>query len=369
MADNFGSIWSKYHVEVVKDCMKYRNSSKVFDNSTIVRRLSRLPQPEQRTQEWFDMRREMITASSAATLIPKQKKYMKEYLEEYDLMDDFKEHPTKGCNPYSNRDDFFIDKCGFRTFFGNVATFWGQKYEKVAENIYSRHIGEKIIEFGLVPHPSLCYLGASPDGISETGKMLEIKVPWRRTITGIPPIYYWVQVQLQLEVCDLEICDFVECKMSEYNLEEEWLKDRNATQKGLILCIGEEKYEYPPVDMTNAHDLLSWANIYAANTPKGVESVHKIYWRLDKICITRIHRNRKWFKRVQPVFYKGHVELKWHQNDKARTLLKKKEKNEVSKKSLDLRPFMIPSTTTKSMIACGGLTDSESESEIEINCG
>ena len=40
--------------------------------------IANLPQPEQRTQEWFDMRKNMITASSAAQAIgenpyPKQK--------------------------------------------------------------------------------------------------------------------------------------------------------------------------------------------------------------------------------------------------------------------------------------------------------
>lgn len=359
-------ILPDYHNEFLKDYLFYKDSSIVSSQPVIVKRLQRLPQPEQRSEAWYAMRKEMITASSAATLIPKTRKNMKEYIESYNLVESFKEDTGKGCNPYSNRNEFFLDKCGHRAFFGNDATRWGQKYEDVVQAIYSRHINEVIHNFGLIPHSTLYYLGASPDGISESGIMLEIKVPMSRKITGIPPIYYWVQVQLQLEVCNLEVCDFVECKISEYNLEEEWLEDTTAEQKGMILCIGDQKYEYPPVHMTDPQDLLEWADQYAANAPEGVEMVHKVYWRLDQICITRIHRSRSWFRRVRPFFYASHLELKWHQKDNAETLLKQKGQQQEKRRTLDLRPFMLTATTTKSLIQDGGFTDSESESEDEL---
>ena len=362
------NILSGYHNEFINDYMNYKNSIKVLDPATIVQRLRRIPQPEQRSDAWFALRKEMITASSAATLIPKKKKYMKEYLEQYNLYDSFKDDPSKGFNPYSNRREFFLDKCGHRTFFGNEATRHGQKFEDVACAIYSRHINEHIYEFGLIPHPILHYIGASPDGISESGIMLEIKVPMRRKITGIVPVVYWVQVQLQLEVCNLEICDFVECKLLDYENEEEWQNDTVAEQKGLILRIGEDKYAYPPVHMTAPEDLLVWANEYATNSSEGVETVHKVYWKLEQICITRIHRSREWFRRIRPIFYASHLELKWHQRNGAKELLKEKE---IARKTLDLRPYMLESTTVKSMISATGFTDSEdsedSESEGEMD--
>ena len=62
--------------------------------------------------------------------------------------------------------------------------------------------------------------------------MLEIKCPNRRRIKlnldepitdlilgskkGICPSYYWCQVQLQLNCCDLDECDFWQCEIIEY---------------------------------------------------------------------------------------------------------------------------------------------------------
>lgn len=348
------SLLPEYYTEFLKDLVYFKgDTSKVLEPKIIVQRLRRLTQPEQLSEQWYSMRREMITASSAAALIPKQKKYMKPYYREYRLPEVFPDSPAqrqkqaaKGCNPYSSRREYFLTKCGHRSFQGNAATRWGQKYEDVVQAIYSRHIGEHIYNFGLLPHPYLKYLGASPDGISENGTMLEIKVPYRRTITGIPPIYYWIQVQLQLEVCQLEQCAFVECKISEYDSEEKWLaedpSDIPGGQKGLILQTGQDTYKYPPCDMTKPDDLLTWAR---ENTARNSGNKN-VYWRLDQICITMIRRDRKWFKRIRPCLYFGYLELRRHQKNNAADLLKDPSK------TLDLRQYVNPAVdaSTKSVI-------------------
>jgi hypothetical protein len=53
-------------------------------------------------------------------------------------------------------------------------------------------------------------LGASPDGVTEDGLLIEIKCPLTRKIEKKVPSYYLPQVQLQLEITDLEECDFVQ---------------------------------------------------------------------------------------------------------------------------------------------------------------
>ena len=55
--------------------------------------------------------------------------------------------------------------------------------------------------------------------------MLEIKCPPKRQFTNEVPRHYWMQMQGQLEVCDLEECDFLECKLVEYADEEEYYED------------------------------------------------------------------------------------------------------------------------------------------------
>ena len=84
----------------------------------------------------------------------------------------------------------------------------------------------ELFEFGSIPHPELHMVSASPDGITPKGVMIEIKVPIKRHITGIPPIYYWIQMQQQMQVCNLDRVDFVECKITEYLNKNDFLKDR-----------------------------------------------------------------------------------------------------------------------------------------------
>lgn len=210
-------------------------------------------QYKQRSEEWYLQRKKIITASEASSCLAKTPDIMNPYLLSYnkEKMNEISETPkiinffleeqpqpqqettktnnnnvvelpsldTKGCNPYMNIKEFYLKKCGHVPFKGNIATRHGQKYEDVASNIYSLLFNKKILEFGLLKHNDLHWLGASPDGITEDGIMLEIKCPYRRNITGIAPFYYWVQVQLQLEVCDLTFCDFLECILDQSELQ------------------------------------------------------------------------------------------------------------------------------------------------------
>ena len=78
-----------------------------------VKYIAELPQPEQRTQEWFDMRKNMITASCAAQVI--------------------------GENPYPNQgpDEFILDKLNLGPpFIDNKFVHHGKKYEEIATKIY-----------------------------------------------------------------------------------------------------------------------------------------------------------------------------------------------------------------------------------------
>ena len=66
--------------------------------------------------------------------------------------------------------------------------------------------------------------------------MLEIKCPLSRKIEmegdidDILPIYYQVQVQLQLECCDLDECDFWQCKITEYVSRVEFINDTDPIE-------------------------------------------------------------------------------------------------------------------------------------------
>ena len=55
--------------------------------------------------------------------------------------------------------------------------------------------------------------------------MVEIKCPPKRKFTKTVPLHYLMQVQGQLEVCDLDECDFFQVKIEEYDSFDEYCKD------------------------------------------------------------------------------------------------------------------------------------------------
>lgn len=150
----------------------------------------------QRTPEWYAARESMITASDFAQALDLGK--------------------------FGSRKDLFEKKCGHvtpRAFDASCPPLrWGIMFEPAACNIYSAlnsHV--QIHEFGLLRHPDpkTPFLGASPDGISENGIMLEIKCPWRRRIDGTVPLQYYLQIQGQLSVTGLRECDYFEVEFEE----------------------------------------------------------------------------------------------------------------------------------------------------------
>jgi hypothetical protein len=93
---------------------------------------------------------------------------------------------------------------------GNAATTHGTLLEPIARDLYDKTTSRTSHEVGLVQHREYPWLGASPDGITEDGILVEIKCPLTRKIEPKVPKHYWPQVQLQLEITDLEECDFVQ---------------------------------------------------------------------------------------------------------------------------------------------------------------
>ena len=217
----------------------------------------------------------------------------------------------------------------------NSPMHWGQKYEPVSILYYEYINKTKVTEFGCIPHDKYSYIAASPDGIvcdensDLFGRMIEIKNVVSREITGIPKMEYWIQMQLQMEVCNLYECDFLETKFVEYLNEEEYIDDTSSKYKGFIMqfCKNNEvHYEYPPFNLNNIHseDYNVWIKMQL-NLNKDKIFVKNLYWKLEVISCVLVLRNKLWFKNVSP-----YIEIFWN------NLLLEKEsgqyKDRISKK-------------------------------------
>jgi putative phage-type endonuclease len=149
---------------------------------------------EQRTDEWYAARNKLIGGSESANMCIE---------------------PSKK-SPFEDKGKIFLRKNGLiEGFKGNQFTAHGQKYEDEACEKYANLCNETVFLFGLVRHPDPehYYIGGSPDGITASGKLVEIKCPYARKIQeGVVPGYYFPQVQQCMFVLNLKTCDFIQYK-------------------------------------------------------------------------------------------------------------------------------------------------------------
>lgn len=274
-----------------------------------------IPMIIQRSDEWFNVRKNLITASDMAQALNKGK---------FGSQKDFL---IKKINNLIENNNTYVQS-------DNVALLWGVKYEEVANKIYMKRNKVEVFEFGLIKHPTISCFGASPDGISELGIMLEIKCPFKRKIDGSIPEQYWMQIQGQLEVCDLEECDYLECKLRQYNNEADFLSDshtdyiltKDLNEKGIIIEYkknGERNYLYSDLNKTIS-ELVEWKEDIITEFDYTIE-YEIVYWRLDEYFCKRVYRDKEFFnKNIENLKYL------WD-----KILYYSKNKNEYSKQVLN----------------------------------
>jgi putative phage-type endonuclease len=297
--------------------------------------------PPQRSPLWFATRYEAITASDGGTVL--------------------------GLNSHEPQFDFIVKKCIGKPFLSNKFCYHGKKLEEPATMVYAYRMNVEVQEFGLMMHKKHKIFGASPDGICSrlkldkkhiskyVGRMLEIKCPYSRKEWKIPgianinpndhkdkmvacPLYYWVQMQLQLECCDLEECDFWQCDIREYTSKEEFITDTDANEpfrsktfgyeKGCLLqfvpknrlqdiedgkyydvIYDEATFVYPTKIEMSPHDCDMWIKdkmLEISKDPKFFDRVFDkvIYWRIEHTTNITFKRDRVWFSESLPTFTK-----------------------------------------------------------------
>lgn len=96
----------------------------------------------------------------------------------------------------------------------NFACQWGIDHESEAAALYSYVTGIPLYcdDIGLLIHPTVRCVGATPDALARHQPLLiEIKAPFKRAIKhGQIPAWYYPQVQVQMEICNVDVCHFVQ---------------------------------------------------------------------------------------------------------------------------------------------------------------
>ena len=253
------------------------------------------PQPTQRTLEWYQRRHNLLTASNAYKAFENQNVKNQLIYEK--------------CQPLISKER--LESSTPQQVNVNTTLHWGQKYEPLSVLIYEHIYNTKVGDFGCIPHDTYKFIGASPDGISidksstRFGRMLEIKNIVNREIDGIPKKEYWIQMQMQMETCDLNECDFLETKFQEYPSSEEFLNDGQFSkthqdqQKGIIMYFsksdGNPKYIYMPLSIETWDDFEMWET-KTINENQDLTWITNCYWKLEIISCVLVPRNKQWFE-------------------------------------------------------------------------
>ena len=332
----------KTDISEEQECLKYylknlltKELKKLYQYEFSKQRVIDLKQlvlPDQRTPEWYEMRKNKLTASSFADALDK--------------------------GHFRSRDEALLDKIIDPPFIENPITEWGVKYEEVATRFYEYLTGSHIYEFGLIPHPEFPAFGASPDGICDInsppeyiGRMLEIKCPPKRKFTKSVPSHYMMQMQGQLEVCDLEECDFLQVKLEEYLDYEEYKSDdlnipekfgftREELPKGYIITYVEEsdpkklKYLYCPLFSSNSQiDMWKTDQMKLIEKNKFIFKEEK-FWKIIRYECTLVKRDKEWWTNSVSDIYQFYKDLLYYKKDNNVEILKKKVMEKKSKKNI-----------------------------------
>lgn len=286
---------------------------------------------QQRTEEWYETRRGMITASIARAItridfitgkgigVLRDKILPKPVVP----IDVDESKYSKGFSPPSNPD---------------APTIRGIRYEPIIRRIYEHIHSVKVEEYDCVPHPVYPFIGASPDGIvvkgATRGRMVEIKCPQPSSIlkdgNRVRP-EYWSQMQLQMEVCDLETCDYVRVVVHEAptlkeiqtlarSMRHQYLtgsiqpevgkKDAEVVAAGTIWMDHTGSYHGTnPVDKKFRHEDL----VHTQHEGEIMFIRHYIIFAKDWFTVT-VRRNKEWFSKE----FLPKAQLAWNEIQRGR---------------------------------------------------
>lgn len=181
---------------------------------------------------------------------------------------------------------------------GARALIWGTRFEPIAKEIYCKlQEGVEIVDTTCVPHPTVSFLGASPDGILITkditdpryGKLVEFKCPISRVFsTETPiPITYYHQMQLQMECTGLKECDYVEMGFKDVNYTA-WM-DSTAEYKSFFAVHDDGSVKYKAIG--DSRTVAEWRHDELGDDG---EFWTIVYWYLNQYRIKHVSHEETW---------------------------------------------------------------------------
>lgn len=253
-----------------------------------VERLMNLPQIPQRTAEWYAQSKTVLTASEFATILGTPR-----------AVGVLATNKAAVAQPVPEGAAATGPRLACSTTEMS-AMDWGVRFEPIVKQILTTMWGSEIVELGRLVHPTDPRLAASPDGAilkaddpARVGRLVEIKCPIRREVTGQIPFEYWCQMQIQMEVCDVDECEYVEVKLNSGYKDKAMCADaeKAGTQRHLFAGTLWLLQEPETLELKYAYTDLERKDLERA----GWNVMENIPWNLDGIFIQVVTRDRNWF--------------------------------------------------------------------------
>ena len=193
--------------------------TRILDN---IKYFDSIPQIVQKSQEWLDMRKNLVPASESGYLL--------------------------GVKGVGTLISYISNKVGISTrqellqYMPSIQH--GNMFEDVSRTIYETRHNVIVKEYGLIQSRNTPILSASPDGVvinsnnnsnntnnnannntARIGRLLEIKNPYKYDDTETIKDEYAIQIQQQLYVLETAECDFIKTNIVGLTVNDETIKN------------------------------------------------------------------------------------------------------------------------------------------------
>ncbi len=325
--------------------------SNIAADLAAVSRLQALPQTTQKSAAWHAEARELLTGHEFGTVVhgtenainavvAKKCVAVQECLgfvsEEEEGFESRTVYRTPLCSICSQKTagDHECDTKG-----GKLSPFqWGWRYEPVIRQLFEEEIAHGRVDdsLGRIRHPTLPNLAASPDGLivdgPKAGRLVEIKAPFSRTLSGEIPAEYYCQMQLQAEVTNTAAVEYIEVRFDATPFAtSDFLHCPSSSPSSsipakmgtiLIVCAKENvedpykwHYAYSPIWNLDEEGMAA-ANVWkpAEFMEEADVIVERSVWKVVDWWTTTVPRNPRWWAEVGYPAYKDF----WERVEEAR---------------------------------------------------
>lgn len=191
---------------------------------------------------------------------------------------------------------------------------WGTCLEPVVKYVLQEKKGWVIRDLGRIRHPNGLAVAASPDGIIEKvlpssaggvmnaveGHLVEIKCPKTRVLnTSVVPFEYWCQMQIQMECTNRPACEYVEMKFTLESLPHNTPFTPSPNQIAVVQNQDTRQLNY----------IYGFSQEAKESLKENTILLEVLEWKLLEERLVQIPRDTFWFESVKPIIAKFAAEL------------------------------------------------------------